>query len=105
MIGAGYIFNDQFIDFADFITGNIMLPLGGLLVAVFGGWILSREMLTSEFGEGNIMNVWRFLCRWVVPPAIAFILVFGALDSLQNFGLINLPDFMTGLLGPNAAAG
>ena len=102
MIGAGYIYNGDYIDFADFVTGQLMLPLGGLLVAVFSGWILSREMLTTEFGEGNVMNIWRFMVRWVVPPALAFILVFGALDVAQNNGWISLPSFLTPLLGPNA---
>ena len=82
MIGMGYVFSSDFIDFADIITGNIMLPLCALLLAVFAGWILSREMLTSELGEGTIMNLWRFMCRWVVPPALAFILVLGTLTKL-----------------------
>lgn len=101
MIGMGYVFSGTFIDFADFITGNIMLPLCALLVAVFAGWILSRHMLESELGEGRLMNTWRFMVRWVVPPALGFILVFGTLDSLQNFG-VQLPGFLTALLGPNA---
>jgi len=82
MIGMGYVYSTDFIDFADIITGNIMLPLCALLLAVFAGWILSREMLTTELGEGTIMNLWRFMCRWVVPPALAFILVLGTLTKL-----------------------
>ncbi len=105
MIGAGYVYSGDYIDFTDFITGNIMLPLGGLLVAVFAGWVLSRGMMTTEFGEGMIMNLWRFSVRWIVPPALAFILVFGALDVAQNNGWINLPEgVLTGLLGPNKLA-
>ncbi len=77
MIGAGYIYSGDYIGFADDITGTVMLPLCGLLVAVFSGWILSRDMLTSEFGEGTVMNLWRFAVRWVVPPAVGIILVVG----------------------------
>jgi NSS family neurotransmitter:Na+ symporter len=100
MIGTGYVFSADYIDFADFVTGVIMLPLCGLLVAWFAGRVLSREMMVSEFGEGLTMNLWRFACRWVVPPALLFILVFGALDQLQGFGLA-LPGPLTWLLGPN----
>jgi NSS family neurotransmitter:Na+ symporter len=82
MIGAGYVHSGDYIDFADMITGTIMLPLCGLLIAIFSGWVLSRDMLTSEFGEGNVMNVWRFAVRWVVPPALVVILVFGIMDKL-----------------------
>jgi len=81
MIGAGYIYSADYIDFADMITGTIMLPLCGLLIAVFSGWVLSRDLLTSEFGEGAVMNLWRFAVRWVVPPAIGVILVFGIIDK------------------------
>lgn len=101
MIGAGYVFSGSYIDFVDFITGSIMLPLGGLMVAVFAGWILSRDMLASELGEGQVMNVWRFVMRWVAPPLIGFILVFGALDVAQNNGWIRLPGMLEGLLGAN----
>lgn len=104
MIGMGYVFSGAFIDFADFVTGNVMLPLCALLVAVFAGWVMSRHMFESELGEGNVMNIWRFMVRWVVPPALGFILVFGTLDSLQGFGL-QLPGFLTALLGPNVVAG
>ncbi|MGC6499610.1 MAG: sodium-dependent transporter [Henriciella sp.] len=100
MIGAGYVFSTDYIDFADFVTGFIMLPLCGLLVAWFAGRVLSRDMLVSEFGEGLVMDLWRFACRWIVPPALLFILVFGALDQLQSFGL-ELPPALTWLLGPN----
>lgn len=86
MIGMGYVFSGEFIDFADFITGNIMLPLCALLVCLFAGWAMSRHMFESELGEGNVMNIWRFLVRWVVPPALAFILIFGSLDALGVLG-------------------
>lgn len=81
MIGAGYIYSADYIDFADMITGTIMLPLCGLLVAVFSGWVLSRDLLTSEFGDGKVMDLWRFAVRWVVPPAIGIILIFGIWDQ------------------------
>lgn len=84
MIGAGYIYSADFIDFADLITGKIMLPLCGLLVAVFSGWVLSRRMLTSEFGEGRVMDLWRFTSRWIVPPAIGIILLFGAPEAFRG---------------------
>lgn len=103
MIGAAYVFSLEYLDFVDFMTEGLLLPLGGLLVAVFAGWILSRNMLTSELGEGNIMNLWRFLIRWFVPPFVAFVLVFGFLDKIQDQYQVQLPGFLTVLLGPNAS--
>jgi len=101
LVGAAYIFSLEYLDFMDFITGNVLLPLGGLLVAVFGGWILSRDMLTSELGEGTIMNIWRFLMRWFVPIFVGLVLFFGFFDKIQDQYHVQLPDFLEGLLGPN----
>ena len=101
MVGAAYIFSTEYLDFMDFITGNVLLPLGGLLVAIFAGWVLSRDMLTSELGEGNIMNVWRFLMRWFVPAFVGFVLFFGFFDKIQDQYHVQLPGFLETLLGPN----
>ncbi|WOR15481.1 sodium-dependent transporter [Hyphomonas sp. FCG-A18] len=102
MIGAAYVFSLDYLDFVDFMTEGLLLPLGGLLVAIFAGWIVSRHMLESELGEGWVMNTWRFLIRWFVPPFVAFVLVFGFLDKVQDQYNVQLPGFLTTLLGPNA---
>lgn len=102
MIGAAYVFSLEYLDFVDFMTEGLLLPLGGLLVAIFAGWIVSRNMLTSELGEGNVMNVWRFLIRWFVPPFVALVLVFGFLDKIQDQYQVQLPGILTSLLGPNS---
>lgn len=103
MIGAAYVFSLDYLDFMDFMTEGLLLPLGGLLAAIFAGWILSREMLVSELGEGTIMNAWRFLMRWFVPAFIALILVFGFLDKIQDQYHVQLPGALEALLGPNWA--
>ncbi|MEO1474812.1 MAG: sodium-dependent transporter [Pseudomonadota bacterium] len=100
-IGALYMFDGALIDIVDFITGQLMLPLGGILVSVFAGWALSRPYLASELGDGPVMTAWRFACRYIVPPAVTFVLIFGALDTAQNNGWIALPDVFTPLIGPN----
>lgn len=101
MIGAGYIYSTSYIDFADFVTGQLMLPIGGILVCFFAGWVLSQEDMESELGTGQVMKMWRFACRYIVPPVVTFILIFGALDTAQNNDWIDLPGFLTPLLGAN----
>lgn len=101
LVGSAYVFGPEYLDFMDFVTGNILLPLGGLLAVVFAGWVLSREMLVSELGEGTLMNLWRFLMRWFVPAFLGFVLFFGFFDKIQQQYNVQLPGFMTALLGPN----
>lgn len=101
LVGAAYIFSLEYLDFIDFITGNLLLPLGGLLVAIFAGWVLSRQMLTSELGESGIMNIWRFLMRWFVPAFVGFVLFFGFFDKIQEQYNVQLPSVLTKIVGPN----
>jgi neurotransmitter:Na+ symporter, NSS family len=59
----------------DYLTSNIMMPAGGLMVALIAGWALSREATSGELGMGNglAFNLWRGLVRYVVPLAIVII--------------------------------
>jgi neurotransmitter:Na+ symporter, NSS family len=101
-LGAIYVFSLDRIDDMDFITGQIMLPLGGILMSIFAGWVLSRASLADEIGSNALLMFYlRNLLRFVVPVALAFILVFGALDTLQNNYGWQLPQVLVQLLGPN----
>ena len=70
----------------DFVTSNIALPLGGLLIAVFAGWVMSKGSTLDEFerGAGAGYNVWRLLIRWLVP--VALLLVFLHATGLMRLG-------------------
>ena len=59
----------------DYLTSNIMMPAGGLMVALIAGWALSREATCQELGMGSglAFNLWRGLVRYVVPLAIVII--------------------------------
>ena len=61
-------------DNIDYLTSNIMLPLGGLLITVFAGWVMSRNSSASELGGyGTGYKLWSFLARYVVPIAVLFV--------------------------------
>lgn len=101
VLGVGYVFYSDWIDHIDFITGSILLPLGGILVALFAGWVLSRSSLAEELGDGGVLAFSRTMLRYVIPAALTFILVFGAADSLQNSYNLALPSALEPLLGCN----
>ena len=70
-------------DNVDFLTSNIMLPLGGLLITMFAGWVMCQNSSSDELGGmSDTYRLWRFLSRFVAPVAILVIFVkaIGLLD-------------------------
>lgn len=57
----------------DYLAANILLPLGGLLVALFAGWAMSKASSVDEFeiGTGLRYTLWRSFTRFVVPLGVA----------------------------------
>jgi NSS family neurotransmitter:Na+ symporter len=79
------LFNLNFFGLMEFVSSNVLLPLGGLLIAIFAGWFLSRNSSVDEMGMSDSLGYrsWRFLVRYVTPVGIA--LVF-----LNALGVLNL---------------
>ena len=67
--------NGTIFDNIDFLTTNIMLPLGGLLITVFAGWVMCQNSSADELDEtaGPLYQLWRFLARYVAPAAVLLI--------------------------------
>ena len=68
------IFGLTFFDSLDYLTANIMLPLGGLFIAVFAGWLMhvqssKDELNTTEDGY----KIWMFLVRYITPVAVIIV--------------------------------
>lgn len=70
------LFGKTFFDILDFVASNILLPLGGLLIAVFAAWLAPKILTQDELGLGDTRgyHIWRFLARYITPVAV--ILVF-----------------------------
>lgn len=81
-------FGMTFMDIVEYLSTSVMLPLGGLLMALFAGWVMPRHATISELGFASAgwYETWRFLVRYVVPAAIT--LVF--LHALGVFALLGL---------------
>ena len=61
-------------DNLDYLTINIMLPLGGVLIVVFAGWVMCRNSTADELGgTGTLYKLWRVLARYVAPIGILFV--------------------------------
>jgi NSS family neurotransmitter:Na+ symporter len=63
-----------FYDLLDYLTSNIMLPLGGLALAVFVGWIVPGRLLAEELRLSPAgAAVLHILLRYVAPAGIALV--------------------------------
>jgi len=78
-------------DLLDYLTANIMLPLGGLFIAVFSVWIMRHNDSQQELGmgDGPAFRLWYVLVRYVTPVAV--LVVF--------FNVTGVVDYLSGLLG------
>ena len=70
-----YLFEDaNFFDTLDFLTANIMLPLGGLFIALFAAWMMRESTSRSELNTWPfIYRGWLFLVRYVTPVAVLIV--------------------------------
>ena len=64
-------------DTLDKLTTTIMLPLGGLMMAIFAGWVMHTHHVQEELGLGDkAYALWRFIIRYISPLAILAIFLF-----------------------------
>ena len=73
----------------DNFTSIVMLPLLGILTAVFVGWIWKKEDMRKELtAEGGVDKatypVIRFLLRYVCPVLVSVVFIFGIVDFIKN---------------------
>jgi len=69
------LFGMTFQECAEYLSTTIMLPLGGLLIAVFAGWQMSRVSTADELaiGTGIGYRLWLVLVRFVAPLGVALV--------------------------------
>lgn len=65
-------------DLLDYLTANIMLPMGGLLAALFVGWIISRKSAREalEMEDNMQFKIWYVLVRFVAPIAVLIVFIY-----------------------------
>jgi len=60
----------------DYFGSNLLMPVGGILMAVIAGWLLPKSVTQEELLNPKAIHfaVWRFLIRFVAPAVVAMIL-------------------------------
>jgi len=61
----------------DYLSSNIMLPLGGVFIALFVSWILPREIVTEQLRlPPSVFQAWLWLTRVVAPVAVLSVFLY-----------------------------
>lgn len=81
-IGVETLSNGNVANFGnliDFIVSNIIMPVGGLLITIFAGWLVHRDIMKKEMGlpEGGVFEIWHVLIKFLCPPALIIVIYNG----------------------------
>ncbi len=74
------LFTKNFFDTMDYLATNWMLPLGGLLMAIYVGWFAKKATIRAEFTQGSkygsLFGAWLFVLRFIVPITMVVVLLY-----------------------------
>lgn len=98
LAGSGLLFPDwidiykmNFLDTVDQFVSVWIIPVGGLLTAIFVGWVVDKQIIKTQFQKNNrypvLYHLWHFLIRFVIPILILVII-------LQNSGMIDFDQLL-----------
>ena len=74
------IFGMGFFDLFDFLVAKLLMPIGGLLICIYLGWIVDNKVVYDELtNNGTIAQplypYFRFIIRYFAPICIAMIFI------------------------------
>lgn len=79
------ILGKTFFDSADFLTNNIGLPLGALLISIFAGYVLKKQETFEELNISSLsFNIWYFIVRYLAPIAIILVFLNAIFSAFQG---------------------
>lgn len=78
--GWASVFGKNFFDSFDWLASNVLLPSGGLLIAIFVGWFMPESLRKDEFTRGSrwasMYPLWMIFLKFVAPAGILLVLLF-----------------------------
>jgi NSS family neurotransmitter:Na+ symporter len=82
LLGTVCLYMPAVFDFLDDLTTKFLLPLGGLLIAIAAGWLISKEDREAGFsvlGEAGAMwaTVWLWITRLITPTLVLIVILAG----------------------------
>lgn len=77
--GKVKLFGYEFLDFFDFVTNSVLMPIVAICTCVFIGWTLSPKTIVDECeSQGNIFKskvLYSLMVKWIAPLLVIAILV------------------------------
>jgi len=82
LLGLPSAISGEFLDFMDNLTTRYMLPIGGFLIALSAGWLLTKEDREAGFtalpgGGAALAAGWTFTIRFVTPALVLLVILHG----------------------------
>jgi NSS family neurotransmitter:Na+ symporter len=80
------LFGMNFFELVDQLSQNIMLPLGGLLIALFAVWVLPQNIVREqlEVTSERVMLLWRIVGGVIAPLGVAAVFVYTLLPLFMS---------------------
>ncbi len=80
------LFGLNFFEIVDQLSQNIMLPLGGLLIALFAVWVLPQNIVREQLQvrSDRIMLVWRVIGGVIAPLGVAAVFIYTLLPLFMG---------------------
>ncbi len=88
VLGSVKLLGMQFLDFFDFITNSVMMPIAAFLTSVFVGYVIKPKTvieeveLTAKFKKEKLFT---FVIKYLAPICIILILISSVLDAMGIF--------------------
>lgn len=88
VLGHVKLFGQTFFDLFDFLSSNVLLPAGGLAIAIVGGWLVSGQAFKDEMNKGHAETPWYDRAVYAFIRFVAPVLIL--LIFLNSLGVITL---------------
>ena len=72
------LFGKSFLDCCDYLTSNILLPLGSFFTCILVGWVVPWQTIRDEVTNwstlrASLFSVWLFIVRFISPVCILLV--------------------------------
>jgi Na+-dependent transporters of the SNF family len=71
-------FGKGYFDILDYLSSAILLPLGGMIIAVFVGFVMDKQKVygvLSQYMSDRVFNLWYFSVKFIAPTAVTIVMI------------------------------